>query len=287
MEEGNKITNNTMTDFWYAGIWGYYQKNGANIGNTMIGDPASTTSPYGIRAYYSNEMKLNSNNIRITGTSTHYGIYAYRCYGTATSKVEINNNMIVTSQKSSTSSHYGIYEYYGLYNEIYHNSVLIQSGGTSSCALYISGTTSTAQGNNDIQNNIFTNTGSGYALYCANSGAISTNFLTSFDYNAWYAATGNLFRYPTTNRTTFSAYQSAAAANSHEVNSVFGMPAFLSTTDLHTQGPLGSNIGNNGVGIITDIDGDARPLSPDVTVDMGADEFNVPSCPMSFCISWI
>ena len=286
-EEGNMITNNTMNDFWYAGIWGYYQEKGSFSNNTILGDPGSTTSPYGIRSYYCNEMKINSNNINVNGTSTNYGIYAYRNYGTATSHVEIMNNMIQTGTKTSTSSHYGLYMYYGYYNDIYHNTVKVNQGGTNSTALYMSGTTSTAQGQNNVQNNIFTNYGNGYALYCANTGAASANFLTTLDYNAYEATTGNLFRYPTTNHTTFTAYQTSAGALSREANSLFGTPGFLTATDLHVQGPTGSNAGNNAVGVTIDIDGDARPLSPDVTVDMGADEFNVPACPAPGALSFI
>ncbi|MEJ6736922.1 MAG: T9SS type A sorting domain-containing protein, partial [Flavobacteriales bacterium] len=48
-------------------------------------------------------------------------------------------------------------------------------------------------------------------------------------------------------------------------------PVFVSTTDLHALSPLHNDLGDNTVGILDDIDGEARPAG--VNVDMGADEY--------------
>src|SRR5690606_35602067 len=56
-------------------------------------------------------------------------------------------------------------------------------------------------------------------------------------------------------------------------NSVEGDPVFASTTDLHVVGPLANDVGDNTVGISTDIDGDTRPASGSSSVDIGADEY--------------
>jgi hypothetical protein len=312
-EEGNIIINNTINNFFYSGVFFYYQENGNVSNNVMTGDPASNTSPFGIYSYYGDGNTLNSNDITLYGTSTtygiyprnvksvkiknnkiilnspstNYGIYPYRCIGTATNKVEIMNNMVRTSTTASTSSHYGIYLREGKFQDLLHNSVSVPGGGSNSAALYIYGSTSSTYGDNNIQNNIFATSGLGYALYTNGTSVTGGTFLTSLDYNAYEATTGNFFRYPTTNYTTFVAYQTATAANGHEVNSLFGIPGFLSSTDLHVQGPTGSNAGNNALSTAMDIDGDVRPLSPDVTVDMGADEFNVPPCPAPSALSFI
>ena len=142
-------------------------------------------------------------------------------------------------------------------------------------------------GDNNVQNNIFTASALGYALYCNSTTVTSGTFLTSLDYNTYQATTGNFFRYPTTNHTTFAAFQTSAAGNGHAVNSLFGNPGFLTSSDLHVQGPTGSNAGNNAMSTAMDIDGDLRPLSPDVTVDMGADEYNVPPCPAPSAFTFI
>ena len=278
-ENGNSITNNNLNNFYYYGIYNYYQANSLIEGNTITSSSTSGTVS-GIRDYYCLSSKIRKNIITVDGSFTNYGIYFYRNYGTTSNKSEVINNTIVTTAKASTSSHYGLYMYYGFHNNIYHNTVLVRSGGTSSTAYYMSGTTSSSQGQNNVQNNIFINEGNGYGFYSANSGAVSSSFLTSLDYNVYNVANGNLFRYSTTNHTSFASYQTAALAGTNEVNSLFGDPGFISSpTNLHLQGTLASNVGNNAVGVTTDIDGDTRPLAPATTVDIGADEYFVPTCP--------
>ncbi len=56
-------------------------------------------------------------------------------------------------------------------------------------------------------------------------------------------------------------------------NSLEGNPFFKSPTDLHLAGALANDVGDNSVGVLTDIDGDPRPLAPSTIVDIGADEY--------------
>ncbi|MBL4709709.1 MAG: choice-of-anchor J domain-containing protein [Flavobacteriales bacterium] len=57
-------------------------------------------------------------------------------------------------------------------------------------------------------------------------------------------------------------------------NSIEGDPIFINPlSDLHVAGPIADNVGDNSVGVMIDIDGDTRPLTPSTTVDIGADEF--------------
>ena len=276
-ENGNSFTNNTINNPYYSGIFWYYQDGGTVSNNSISTTSVSTTTSYGIYSFYGNSDIL-SNNIKINSGNTIYGLYIYRNIATATNTADVANNMVITSSIPTTSSHYGLYLREGKYVNLYHNSLSVPGGGTSSAALYVLSSTSTLYGDVNIQNNIFSRTGaSGYAMY-SSSTAIGA-MVTSLDYNAYQLGTGTRFRYPTTLHTTFAAYQTAALANGDAANSVEGNPGFLSPTDLHVQGPAGSNAGNNAVGITTDIDGDARPLLPDAIVDMGADEYNVPPCP--------
>jgi hypothetical protein len=93
----------------------------------------------------------------------------------------------------------------------------------------------------------------------------------------------------TTNYTTPNAL-----APTYNANSKGGNPIYINNlTDLHSIAGQLNDAGDNTAGVTIDIDGDARPLSPATTVDIGADEYNMPpdntsvtaivspSCPLS------
>jgi len=133
---------------------------------------------------------------------------------------------------------------------------LVTSSETSAGrAIYLSGSY------HNLKNNIFSNTGGGYAIY-----ANSTNSITTSNYNNFYAPGGRV-GYWNGNRTAFANWQ---AGSGFDANSFNHNPEFNAGNDLHINQQLLSEKGTPVDGLPEDIDGDFRnPLTPDV----GADEF--------------
>ena len=181
--------------------------------------------------------------------------------------------MIALNSTSTTSSQYGIYPYHSGNVDFFHNSVSVSNGSaTSGRALYMNKSTSTSYftaAGNVFKNNIFTNTGGGYAAE-ASSAAVAGTYFTA-DYNVYNATGTSPFRYNNSAAATLAAWQTVT---SQDANSAFGDPLFNSATDLHVQGTVANNTGTS-VGTLTDIDGDTRSTT---TPDIGADEYAPLTC---------
>ncbi|MFH2144386.1 MAG: T9SS type A sorting domain-containing protein, partial [Bacteroidota bacterium] len=132
--------------------------------------------------------------------------------------------------------------------------------GSSYCSFYQSNTT--GSGYLQLQNNIFSNTGGGYAMYISQTSSINLS-----DYNDFYV-TGAYLGYWSANRTNLAAWQAASAK---DPNSVSVLPGFLTATDLHICNPSLNGAGFPVSEINTDIDGTSRNI---FTPDIGADEFS-------------
>ena len=181
--------------------------------------------------------------------------------------------MVAMNSSSTTSAARGIYIYHCNNFDILHNSVSAAAGSsTSGRALYLNKSTSTSYftaAGNVVKNNIFTNTGGGYAAE-ASSSAVAGTYFTA-DYNVYNATGTSPFKYNNSTVATLAAWQTAT---SQDANSAFGDPLYNSATDLHAQGALANNAGTS-VGTLTDIDGDSRSTS---TPDVGADEYSPLTC---------
>lgn len=271
---GNTVAGNTLNNPNYYLAYFYYQDSLTVDNNVMVQNPSSTSFSYGLYSYYCDNTKVTRNSVTLNTTSTNYGMMVGRYAGASN---EVSNNMIVTSN-NATGTAYGMYVNYCLNTNVYHNSVNIRAGSaTGTRTLYILGSTSTLYGNIDVRNNIFTNNVGGYVSYI-NSGAASTAHLSNLDNNIYHSSGATPFYYGTTTYPTFAAYQAASAMDS---NSYFGIPGYLSQSDLHLQGGLAADSGAN-VGVMIDIDGDVRPLLPSTGYDIGADEYIPPTCPMGY-----
>ncbi len=189
---------------------------------------------------------LDGNNI----ISNYLGLYilngnlTYTPAGTS----NITNNMIYGK------NNYAVYLEEIKETNIFHNTCAGFGG------MNISGIV-----NDDIRNNIFT-AENDYAFY-------SEDVLSGdIDYNLYYTPETNTnFIYEAGDHPDLATWQSANT--NINVNSVEINPVFVSADDLHILSPFANDLGDNSVGITLDIDGDSRPASPSVTVDIGADEY--------------
>jgi len=162
---GNTLEGNDVSDFYYYGIYSYYQQAGEIINNIIYG--GTNTIQYGIRAGYCYDGSIiSSNKINLNPSNYAYGMYIYgnNYYSYASGSEAPNiiaNNMV--SVTSGTGTNYDIYAYYGDKEEYYYNSVNISGGGTSSRAFYHYTTTSNLIGST-LKNNNFVATNGGYAV---------------------------------------------------------------------------------------------------------------------------
>jgi len=260
-EKGTVIKGNTIRGTYYYPIYVYYGDSVEVIGNLV--DSVVGNYSYGINLYYTNNYyRIVGNTVRITGTSgTSYGIRDYYCNyysynASPTGYGLVANNMVSIS--GSTSGHYGMYAYYCNGTEYYYNTVSITGGSTSYYGLYQANTTSNTLGQKFV-NNLFSNTGGGYAAYFSTPASVLL-----CDYNNYYATGVNL-AYWSGAHTTLASLQAASGKNVHSVNI---NPPFKAVHDLHLSNTGLSSKATPITSITTDIDGDPRGPLPTI----GADE---------------
>ena len=164
LELGNVIDGNTIKDFYYYGIYGYYQNALKIRQNTLIAS-STASSVYGISATYcNNDIQFTQNNLQLPATATIYGMYLSSCAGTAALRGNISNNFISTLG-TSVGTVAGIYCTTASYQDINYNSVSISNvSALTGYAFYITaGTAATVS----VQNNNFVNLGTGFSIYAA------------------------------------------------------------------------------------------------------------------------
>lgn len=279
--EYNGFVNNTISNGSY-GIYldGSYNDAAYTSGNHIIGNTFENQNYMGIRLQdYQREMIISDNFISSNTTYssyygiylddlydgidvlrnqvigiTRYGIYAYSISASENAPLNIVNNFV---ELSGTSSGWGIAAEYGNYQNVYHNTVSVSNTNTESKAFY-----SYAGSNKYVKNNIFANTGGGYAYYSGTGYGI-----TESDYNDLYV-TGTNTAFWNGAQATLEDWQ---ATTSFDTTSVAIDPIFVSPTDLHVSNVLLDKKGTPLPSVTDDIDGDTRdPILPDI----GADEFS-------------
>ncbi len=186
--------------------------------------------------------------------------YGHAIYLSSMESDETKPGLIANNFASvqGTGAATGIYINSSDYQKVYHNSVnLTSTHPTSGKGLFLSNSNHLS-----VNNNIFSNTGGGYAYYA------TTSSFNSTDYNDLYATGTNLANIEGTNYTNLSALQ---AGTGEETNSVSTDPVFVSATDLHLADDTLAYLGLPIDLIRTDIDGDNRDLA---TPSIGADEYH-------------
>ena len=247
--DGFVIENNEFEGQYLYATYFYYCDSIRVANNVM--DNFRITSGYGFYAVYANYFEVEANYIK----ANTYPIYVSQGN---TSVAQSTNSKIVNNM--CVGGAYGMFLATVNNMDMYHNS----SKGTT-YGIYFSGST---YNNSNIRNNIFQG-GSSYAFYVT-SGAFPSS--TSIDYNLYHSETGaNIAYYGTAIRTDLTAWQTAYPTLN--VNSLQGDPVFSGPDDLHIVGTLPNDQGDNTAGVTVDIDGDVRPASGALAVDIGADEF--------------
>lgn len=263
------VTNNVFRNQWYYGAYLYYTDSADFSGNDIDITTRNNTFAAASYLYYSSNFNVSEN--KLLGNS--YGIYIYNFTTpfTKTRKGRIVNNFM------SSASNITLYMYYVDSVDIFHNTVVAHSANPAA-QMYSS--TSALVSDYDVRNNIF---------YSASSFALRTNIpdtiYSNLDYNLYYTGGSSLFSINSVTYTDLTAYTTAQALLN--TNSIEGDPQFLNSPfDFHLIGTTANDVGDNTVGVLTDIDGDSRPLAGSTIVDIGADEFNPPTCPPPTAISF-
>jgi len=268
----NIISNNTLSNYSYYGLYIYYQ-DGCIVDGNVFNSASSYSTVYGIRAgYCDNNSQIVNNQLYLNGPSTNYGIYLFNCDGQAGQEMLTANNYILIN--GSTGSLYGLYTYYGSYQQIYHNTVVLATGdGAVEYAFYATSSTSTAQGNIDVQNNIFMSQAGGYAAYLTTN-AVNLPYLSMMNYNNLYSPMGSVGYLGNTAYTTLADWQTASG---FDANSVSMDPVFTSATNPKPVSYAMDNKGTPLAAVPQDMNGAPRSLT---TPDIGCIEYVAPTNPI-------
>ena len=260
-ESGIIIENNLFQNQASLGINVQWQQ-ASKIRNNVLESSSTYNGSYGI-VIASNGLGIEVTGNKISDSGSGFtGIYVDGCNGNSETKGLVANNFVFISGISvGIGPAQGIFSDASNYQHIYHNSVHI----TNSNAASNSAIRMWNGGNIELANNVFANSGGGYAVYTN-----STTNITASDFNALFS-TGASLTYRNGDLSDLSSWQASSGLDG---NSLSVMPVFISESDLHlSHGPL-NNIGTPIPSVTTDIDGDLRhPLNPDI----GADEFDPPN----------
>ncbi|UCG28309.1 MAG: hypothetical protein JSV24_02825, partial [Bacteroidales bacterium] len=231
--------------------------NDAIVNNNTIWLENKNT--YGIWLWECDNNTSIQGNTLIMPDNNNHGIRLSGCQGNAANKGIIANNFI--SHNPTSTSYHAIWLENSSYQKVVHNSVYHASGFA---AFYVSG------GNNNIvRNNIFANFGGGYPYYLSGAGVVSSS-----DYNNYFSTTNYIARWGNDYKSSLEELQAVTEDDAHSVSV---NPNFISFNDLHTTTSWLDGIGDPGVGITEDIDGETRLSPPDI----GADEFTASGTPLS------
>jgi hypothetical protein len=256
---GLNVSGNTSTNAYFVALYIQYCNN-AQITANNITLRANYSGSYGTQIRSCNGMTFDRNKILNAGL---YGAYFIGNNNSSALFSTISNNMIGGGFQT-TATAYGLFVTNSDNTNIYHNSILVDNPGTGGRALHVASSTANVNILNNALSALPTNGTAGFAMYVTPlTGIIGCD-------NNNYQCNGAQLVYFGTNYASLAALQ--AGAPSFNVSSQTGNPNFLSSTDLHT---FGVSLANWAAGtpVTTDFDLQTRPLSPDITPDVGADEF--------------
>ena len=188
----------------------------------------------------------------ISAPNGGYGIKFNFCSGSANRPALLANNVI---HIGGSTVAYGLDLRFSDFISLYYNSIHITGTATTSGR----GINLSSCNDIDAVNNIFANSGGGYAIY--------TSSLASFsriNHNNYYIS-GTSLGFGSGAQADLAAWQ---AATGQDANSLSVDPMFVAIDDLHIQQTLLNGAGTPLAGITTDIDGELRDAQrPDIGAD--------------------
>ena len=260
LENGNIVDGNTIENWYYYGIYPYYQSD-MIMNDNILTNATNSGIVYPLRSYYCYDGTIVTNNrVTMTGTSTAYGMYVYYTVGSTTEWALIANN-IVNQTNTTSSTAYGVYLGYSNNVRFYHNTFRTQSTGTNYGVYFVGGTSQL-----NFVNNMVTIFGGGYAMY----GTVANlQTMTVCNYNNYYSSGANL-AYAGAAVTTLAAWQLATGL---DTNSISANPGYLAPNNPTPGSASVNNLGTPATLALVpnDINGVVRnPFTPDI----GAIEFD-------------
>lgn len=252
----NKFRKCDIKDFYYYGIYLYYQ-NAPEIDSCIIdATGASPTNVQGlIYTYFNTNATRFTRNRLYLGTNAGYGINAYQITGTAGTRALIANNYVYAITGSGTP--FGIYTQYSTFLDVAFNTIDLRNNTSSGqYGFYSYHCCTNAYQNLDVRNNII-HLNAGYL--------ISSNYplTVNYSYNDYFTRTTPAYWTRSTNYTGYSAYMAALA----ETGAQNKLINFVAPGDPHLKAPCDGLTGITISGITTDIDGQTRTVP-----HIGADE---------------
>ncbi|MBN1132450.1 MAG: VCBS repeat-containing protein [Bacteroidales bacterium] len=245
--EGLLISGNTMEDIGSTGIYLYNHHSPDLLSNTI------EAATYGMLINQcTGQLRVEKNKLDV---QSQYGLYISSIEANQLLPSMISNNFI---HVGGTGKAYGLYVNNSNFLNIDYNSIHITSTSASDGRAFYS----TSGSEYMLRNNIFANTGGGYAYYVTTTSAIRGS-----DYNDIYT-TGTNLAYWDGNHSDLSSLQ---GANYYHQHCISADPEFVSATDLHASAEALKGSATPILSVTDDIDGDLRHLS---TPDIGADQFS-------------
>jgi hypothetical protein len=244
--KGALIRGNTL-NVGYTGIYIQFHDAPKILSNTITAGSQGM-----LLSQLSGPFRIEKNKLNI---HSQYGIRLSASQSNQVSPGLIANNFI---HVGGTGNAYGLYIASTNFLNIFYNSINVtSSNATNGRSLYC-----TSGSQIMLKNNIFANTGGGYAYYVTTTSAISGS-----DYNNIYTSGTNLAWFNDL-KTNLAELQTG---NSYHQHCISVNPNFTNYSDLHASNEAMKGAATPLLSISDDIDGDLRHLS---TPDIGADEFS-------------
>lgn len=271
-DTGNNVLANTFTDIYYYGMY-FLGQHGINIIGNHLSNFQANASGYGVRIERMREMNFSDN--QMYGYMGAYGLYGSNLnLSPAGVNNKIYNNVFSNDYASATPR---VMYFLGSSTdttdgiEIYHNSISARfnsASTTSTGLIFFTGGSATTplwitviMRNNSISLNKTGTTATTGVVYFVGT-YVSDIFQASHN-NYYYDGQGTspIVRVSTTNYNTLADWQLLGK----DTLSISANPLYNSITDLNCLGTSPNrNAGTTISGITTDINGQARDLTPDI-----------------------
>ena len=252
------IKNNKFVNQYNCGIFTYYLSD-FSIDSNIIVTNSNNNNFNGIYSRYGKgNIKISKNQIFATNASGDF-IYVRDLEGEINNPIIVDNNFII--QDGGTATVRALYPYNCKYLDIVYNTIKVFGGSsTGGRAIYINKSTGGDYNNLKILNNIFVNTGGGYAIEISAT-ALSESYLSFLNNNVYYSTGQYLCKAGTTNYANISQWQSAMSSYGFDTQSISYDPQFMNDSSF-----VFTNVGLDNIaipysGINYDIAGNIRSSS--------------------------